>query len=104
MFRRTHLGDQDLINALEPVALLVVTPVGLLGQLTVAAEVGVVDLATDNNNRAEEGQQKFPLRFVKQPAVCNRPVRISLRLSMGVDEGTLQSSIYSPDGLLFSSG
>jgi hypothetical protein len=44
------------------------------------------------------------LRFVKQPAVCNRPVRISLRLSMGVDEGTLQSSIYSPDGLLFSSG
>jgi hypothetical protein len=81
-----------------------VTPVGLLRQLTVAAEVGVVDLATDYKNRTEEGQQKFPLRFVKQPAACNRPVRISLRLSMGADEGMLQSSLYSRDRLPYSSG
>lgn len=59
-------------------ALAVVSPIGLLAVLTVAAQIGEVDFATDQENGGKQAQQKLLLGFAKCPIWANRACRIDV--------------------------
>ena len=75
--------DQCLVEPLKSQSLIEVATIGSFREVAVAAEIGVIDLVSDHENCGHQAQQKLSLGFVKWPAESSRPVRISLRLSIG---------------------